>query len=129
MKKKRFNWKNYPNFSRAEFECQCGCGRIGRHPENLARVLTSAEKLRSLAKRSVNITSGYRCPTHNKEVGGVKGSYHTKNMAVDLWVEGYGPGELAYLARKAGFGGRGRYWHKAIVHCDSGPVREWDEYR
>ena len=117
-----------PHFSRDELKCQC-CGRVGRFPKRVKKVVACLEKLREAVQKPVNITSWYRCPKHNENVGGVRGSYHTKDMAVDLWVEGYGLRELAYLAGRAGFGGRGRYWNRGIVHCDLGAVRDWDEYR
>ena len=41
------------------------------------------------------ITSGYRTPTHNKEVGGAKYSYHMRGMAADIRVKGMSPKELA----------------------------------
>jgi len=30
------------------------------------------------------ITSGYRCPSHNRAVGGVANSAHTKGLAADI---------------------------------------------
>ena len=41
---------------------------------------------RELAETPFNITSGYRCPKHNKEVGGVKDSAHVSGLAVDITV-------------------------------------------
>lgn len=44
-------------------------------------VLDSARKL---AGTSFVITSGFRCPKHNKEVGGKKDSAHLSGVAADI---------------------------------------------
>jgi uncharacterized protein YcbK (DUF882 family) len=42
------------------------------------------EELRAALGRPVVITSGYRCPEHNKAVGGVPRSPHMLGRAVDI---------------------------------------------
>lgn len=72
-----------PHFELREFACR-HCGRtpqldVARH---LARHL---ERLRTLAgNRPLVIRSGYRCPTHNANVGGARYSRHLIGDAVDL---------------------------------------------
>jgi len=39
---------------------------------------------RRMANMPFKITSGYRTPEHNKKVGGVKNSAHTKGLAADI---------------------------------------------
>lgn len=51
--------------------------------------------LRNKIGKPVIITSGYRTPTRNKEVGGAKYSYHMRGMAADIRVDGIKPKELA----------------------------------
>ena len=136
---KAFDWSSYPHFCREEMKCQCGCGAIGKDPDSLSEVLRLLEKVRKLVggKLPINITSGYRCPSHNIRkpdlkskwgvpgAGGVRGSYHTKNKAVDFWVPGLKPEQLALIAKKAGFLGVGIYYDRGFIHCDIGDNRMW----
>jgi len=46
------------------------------------------QRLRSLIGRPIIITSGYRCPKHDREVGGPGTSFHTKGLAADFYVPG-----------------------------------------
>lgn len=116
------------HFTREELACRCGCGRIGRWPKRLKELVMRLEKLRRLSgDMHVKITSGYRCPKHNKAVGGVDGSYHTLDMAADVYIEGFDVRETALLAKAAGFKGIGRYFKQGFVHCDTGEKRTWDE--
>lgn len=49
-----------------------------------ARFLELLEDARFSLGQPMIITSGYRCPLHNANVGGVPGSSHTKGVAVDI---------------------------------------------
>ena len=75
------------NFSDVEFECQCGCG-TGRVTEDLVRVL---QEVRNHFGKSVTITSGIRCVSHNKNVGGASKSKHIKGIAADFKIKGIKP--------------------------------------
>ena len=67
------------NFKAAEFACHC-CGK-----NNISQaVIDMAQILRFKLKVPIRVNSGYRCDKHNAEVGGVKGSNHTKGLAADL---------------------------------------------
>ena len=68
------------------------------------KLIHKLELLRAELKRPVIITSGYRCPKHNKEVGGVKNSQHILGKAVDVKVRGISPNEFGKVAKKIGFG-------------------------
>lgn len=68
-----------PHFSRQELACPC-CGRLQLEE----RLLIALEKLRSLANGPVLVHDGYRCPKHNREVGGVPDSEHTRGCAADI---------------------------------------------
>ena len=67
------------NFNISEFACK-HCG------ENQTRqqVIDLAQKIRDFVGVPVRINSGYRCPFHNKRVGGVSNSYHVQGLAADL---------------------------------------------
>jgi uncharacterized protein YcbK (DUF882 family) len=67
------------HFSRQELACSC-CGRLQLDD----RLLTALEKLRTLANGPVLVHDGYRCPEHNREVGGVPDSEHTRGCAADI---------------------------------------------
>ena len=67
------------HFARGDMRCPC----CGRGAVALALVL-ALEDLRSLYGRPVRITSGWRCQTHNREVGGHPQSRHLIGCAVDV---------------------------------------------
>ena len=67
------------NFDIEEF----GCKHCGEVPMD-SLFLMMLDDARDEAKTPFVITSGYRCPEHNRAVGGVEGSAHTKGHAVDI---------------------------------------------
>lgn len=42
------------------------------------------DPLREMINSPIRVTSGYRTPEHNKNIGGSKNSQHTKGQAVDI---------------------------------------------
>lgn len=69
------------HFNAQEFKCKCGRTHDILISEELVQKL---EELRTtLNCNSIVITSGYRCPTHDKNVGGTGSGMHTKGLAVD----------------------------------------------
>lgn len=76
-----------PFITRAEYECSC-CNLlppffdIDRYIYD--ELFRTFETLRERYGESIPITSGYRCPRHNKEVGGVTYSPHIFGMALDI---------------------------------------------
>lgn len=71
-----------PHFNTAEFKCKCGKSHDTLINTKLVEML---EKLREkLHCSKIVITSGYRCPTHDKNVGGTGSGHHTKGNAADL---------------------------------------------
>lgn len=112
------------NFSSGEFDCKgarCRC-TVTRIDSRLARKL---QMLRRLCGSAVYITSGNRCPTHNRSVGGSSASFHlnTTGKAADIVVAGMTPAQVAKLAQQLGFTGIGRYDGTAgrFVHVDVRP--------
>ena len=70
------------HFSPVEFRCKCGCG-AGMEKMD-ADLLQRLDEARDLAGIPFPLSSAYRCPKHNKAVGGVPTSSHTRGYAVDI---------------------------------------------
>lgn len=65
------------------------------------------------------VHSGYRCPSHNAEIGGVSDSQHTLGNAADIALPPKLPREIAQLVEKIPVfdeGGIGLY--SSFVHVD-----------
>ena len=71
----------YKNFRKTEFKCPC-CGGYG--VGIASSLVANLQKLRD-KYGAVNITSGYRCPTWNRKVGGDYNSAHLKGQAADFY--------------------------------------------
>lgn len=98
-----------PHFSLAEFTASSKAVQLGidntppaHIVENLKRVAILLEEVRELAGHAVGITSGYRCPTLNKAVGGEPVSAHLLGLAADIHVVGIPHKELALMIRDSG---------------------------
>ena len=78
----------YPSFKKSEFKCPCGkCNGYG---EGIASTLVKTlQDLRNKYDKGITITSGYRCSTHNKKVGGTTNSKHTQGLAADFYMSGF----------------------------------------
>lgn len=67
-------------FTWDEFACNCGaCQNKIDHS-----LVEDLDRIRDNLQEPMVITSGYRCESYNREVGGVEGSAHTKGLAVDI---------------------------------------------
>lgn len=85
-----------PNFTENEFRCKCGCGVSRAHP----LLIWALEELRAaIGNRVITVTSGYRCPSHNKAVGGAPTSKHLDGMAADISVAGMTGIQIAQAAK------------------------------
>lgn len=102
-----------PHFSGSEFICpDCGTGIIA------AELIHLLERLRSKLNVPLRVTSGYRCPRHNAQIGGAPDSFHQLGLAVDI-----APGssdisvlDIAKAAMEVGFTGVIAY--ERHVHVD-----------
>ena len=82
------------HFSRSEFACRCGCGFDTVDVETI-KVL---DDLREAFGEAVYISSGCRCYSHNKSVGGTEKSQHLRGRAADVIVNNVNPVTVyAYL--------------------------------
>jgi uncharacterized protein YcbK (DUF882 family) len=55
--------------------------------------------IRDYVKLPIVVNSGYRCPEHNKRVGGVANSQHIFGKAADIYVEGWSNEQLLNVIR------------------------------
>ena len=85
------------NFMRSEFTCPCcGAGQMNYH------LIAGLQFLRDRLGVALHINSGFRCPAHNKAVGGVVNSNHLKGLAADVACPaGYTPDQLAEEAERS----------------------------
>jgi uncharacterized protein YcbK (DUF882 family) len=101
------------HFHRSELACKCGCGQNTVDGELLGYL----EQIRVFFEKPVIITSGNRCSTHNRAVGGSPNSWHLKSRAADIIVRGVPPNIVAEYADQIGVKGVGRY--ETFTHIDS----------
>lgn len=95
------------NFNSLEFDCH-GSGCCSETIIN-PKLIEYVQKIRDHFGKSITITSGYRCPVHNKRIGGATGSRHSKGDAADIVVQGVAPREVAKYAESIGIKGIGLY--------------------
>lgn len=105
------------HFDSSEFACKCGCGGLHNGADINPRLVQVLERMRQRCGRPLELSCGYRCPTHNAEVGGVWNSQHVYGTAADVQTpDGMSVIELAALAEECGADGIGVYdWG---VHVD-----------
>lgn len=110
-----------PHFSLAELACKCGCGGESK-PEilaNVARVALMLERVRvAIGNKPIRITSGYRCPKHNKAEGGKPQSLHLTGRAADIQVDGLTPAQVQAIVIKAVPEAHGIGRHARFTHLD-----------
>lgn len=82
------------NFSLSEFECKSGAAVPDDLLPNIKKLAESLQVLRDDIGLPIKINSGYRSPEHNKKIGGVKNSQHTKGTAADIAISGVSPREI-----------------------------------
>jgi len=117
----RLNYNVAPHFTYRELACRhCGAYTID------TRLLLSLEWVRHLfskclgADTPILVTSGYRCPQHNADVGGSANSQHMLGLAADIKVpEGIDfPAAYGYLLSVPPIGAIGLYPPQNFIHID-----------
>ena len=114
------------NFNSSEFDCH-GSGCCSETIIN-PKLVEYVQQIRDHFGKSITVTSGYRCPTHNKSVGGATGSRHSKGDAADIVVSGVAPREVAKYAESIGIKGIGLYETSAdghFTHVDTRDVKSF----
>ncbi len=103
------------HFSLVEFQCPC-CHTVLLAP----RLVLMLEALRQSWGRPLVVNSGFRCRSHNKEVGGVAGSLHLLGRAVDVRVAAAEQERFQRLAASVGFSRALCYGKRGFVHLETG---------
>jgi uncharacterized protein YcbK (DUF882 family) len=102
---------DYP-FNSKVLECKCRCGLMNADPHLLSRLQALQEKLHV----SLEVTSGCRCPEHNRKVSGAPASLHMSGKAADVKSPKHDPVTIAINAWSVGF--RGIIVYKTFCHID-----------
>lgn len=109
------------SFVSTEFDCHGkGCCTT---TEINPQLVVYLQKIRDHFNAPITITSGYRCLTHNRNVGGATGSRHSKGDAADIVVKGHTPREVAQYAESIGIKGIGLYETNSDGHFTHIDVR------
>ena len=121
------------NFTQREFRSRDGAKMPLDVLENIKELACNLQVLRDFLGESIKVNSGYRSEAHNKAVGGVKTSKHTKGLAADIRVKDLDTDDL-YLIIEALIkqgdmqeGGLGVY--DTFVHYDIRGVRARWNYK
>src|SRR5690606_25195101 len=77
------------------------------------------ELIRAIGNRPIIINSGYRCPTHNRNVGGAKNSQHMYGKAADIRAKDMSPRTLEKFADTIFANGGVGMGGATIVHVDT----------
>lgn len=72
------------HFDSSEFACKCGCGGLHNGADINPKLVQVLERMRNILGVPLVLSCGYRCPKHNKEVGGVWNSQHLRGTAADV---------------------------------------------
>ena len=84
------------HFDDSEFSCH-HCKKLPEHGMD-GELIQLLEAIREQTG-PITIMSGYRCPDHNRAVGGAKSSQHLLGTAADIQVFGFTPKQVALIAQ------------------------------
>lgn len=72
----------------------------------------------------VTVNSTHRSKSHNRRIGGAKGSLHLECRAIDFRVQGRRKGLYKFLRSQEEVGGL-KLYRSGYFHIDDGPRRSW----
>lgn len=116
-------------FKETELACKCGrcAGKVNVGQGIDPGLYVVLDRIRDMVGRPVIVLSGYRCPEHNAEVGGVPNSQHVEGTAADITYDGVNIDSLAEIAEQCGADGIGKYHNNGFVHVDTrGYTARWE---
>jgi len=120
-------------FTHEELACRCGCSILNLSQGFLEKLTT----LREYVHHPMSITSGCRCPEHNKAINGKPDSFHLIShpwgcCAVDVSMYGW-PSQKRWKFIKTALDqgwSIGLNWQKSFIHLDRRsdyPATKWPE--
>lgn len=106
------------HFHLSEFTCHCEkCTVVPVSMALVALLETIRADAVKLGAKGLKINCGFRCPSHNKAVGGVPDSQHVLGLAADIVAPGLDPIVMAAIAQSRNpKGGVGTY--ETFTHVD-----------
>ena len=117
------------HFDTDEFACHCGCGYGSNVDDIDSRLVSLLEDIREDVNRPVKIASGVRCFQHNRSVGGVTSSAHTRGRAADIAIcggaERYSVLSAAVMNGAMGIGVAGTFIHVDVDDADLRRPAAW----
>lgn len=118
------------DFSRREFRCKCAACKDTEPPVDF-RLVAALQALRDEIGARLDISSGYRCPAHNKAEKGAPDSLHMRGQAADVFCpDGWTIDRFAEAAEGIeAFGGIGIYNDPPRLHLDVREGRWRHDYR
>lgn len=105
------------NFSKAEFNCRCGCGANLTKP----KLVLILQAIRDHFDKPVTVNSGTRCAKHNRKVKGARHSQHMLGTAADISIDGVHPRDIAKFAKTLMPGWGGIKPYATFCHVDIRP--------
>lgn len=85
------------NFWKSEFDSKDGAEMPESVLYNIQKLANQLQVVRNYINKPIKINSGYRSPSHNKAIGGVKNSQHVLGKAADIVVKGINTEQLALI--------------------------------
>lgn len=107
--------------SKSDFTCKCGCGKNFINND----IVDICNDINRQIVIPLTINSGYRCATHNSNIGGETNSQHLIGNAADITCSNMTKLKDICKAMWSNnkIGGIGLYSN--FVHVDKGPHRSW----
>jgi hypothetical protein len=103
----------WQSFSPREIACK-GTGNLVIDTQ----AMDMLQRLRTNLGKPLVITSAYRSPEHNRNVGGAKQSKHMDGIAFDVVMSNHDPAVFEAAARAVGFTAFGYYQKSNFMHID-----------
>ncbi len=109
------------HFTESELSCH-GRDCCGGANETKQELVDALEALRTEVGLPIQVDDAYRCPIHNKAVGGVPGSQHQMGIAADIKIKGMTAADMYKAALKIpafANGGIGVAERQGYIHVDT----------